>query len=77
MDPVEQFHHLYFDSIVFQADILRFLIAKVGADKILLGSDYPFPIGDQDPRRVVENTTCSKQDVHLMLTGNARRLFGV
>ncbi|MBH69642.1 MAG: hypothetical protein CMM58_14900 [Rhodospirillaceae bacterium] len=76
-DPVEQFHRLYFDSIVFQADILSFLIAKVGADKILLGSDYPFPIGDQDPRRVVEKATCSRKDVDLMLTANARRLFGL
>ena len=77
VDPVEQFHKLYFDSIVFQADILRFLITKVGSEKIMLGSDYPFPIGDQEPRKVIETVNGSAEDVDLMLTGNARRLFGL
>ena len=77
VDPVEQFYKLYFDSIVFHADILRFLITKVGSKKIMLGSDYPFPIGDQEPRKVIESVSCPAEDIELMLTGNARRLFGL
>ena len=77
VDPVEQFHHLYFDSIVFQPDILRFLIQKVGAERIMLGSDYPFPIGDQEPRRVIEKANCSVDDANLMLTQNAQKLFRI
>ena len=77
VDPVEQFHKLYFDSIVFQPDVLRFLTAKVGVERIMLGSDYPFPIGDQDPRKVIETAGYSQAEVEAMLTGNARRIFGV
>ncbi len=77
VDPIEQFHHLYFDSIVFQPDILRFLIQKVGAERIMLGSDYPFPIGDQEPRRVIEKTNCSVDEANLMLTQNAQKLFRI
>ena len=76
-DPVEQFHKLYFDSIVFQTDILRFLSDKVGVERIMLGSDYPFPIGDQEPRNVIEDAAYSQEETNLMLTGNARRLFGL
>jgi aminocarboxymuconate-semialdehyde decarboxylase len=77
VDPVEQFHRLYFDSIVFQPDILQFLSKKVGVEKIMLGSDYPFPIGDQEPRSVIESAEFSDGDMESMLTGNARRLFGL
>ena len=77
VDPVEQFHHLYFDSIVFQPDVLRFLIQKVGAERIMLGSDYPFPIGDQEPRRVIEKANCSVDEANLMLTQNAQKLFRI
>tara|TARA_S200000501_G_scaffold185004_1_gene174128 strand:+ start:452 stop:1429 length:978 start_codon:yes stop_codon:yes gene_type:complete len=74
-DPVQEFHKLYFDSIVFQPDILQFLSKKVGVEKIMLGSDYPFPIGDQQPRSVIDKAGFSKSDQELMLTGNARKLF--
>jgi aminocarboxymuconate-semialdehyde decarboxylase len=74
-DPVQEFHKLYFDSIVFQPDILQFLSKKVGVEKIMLGSDYPFPIGDQEPRSVIEKAGFSERDKELMLTGNARKLF--
>ena len=74
-DPVQEFHKLYFDSIVFQPDILQFLSKKVGVEKIMLGSDYPFPIGDQEPRAVIDKAGFSESDQELMLTGNARKLF--
>lgn len=74
-DPVQEFHKLYFDSIVFQPDILQFLSKKVGVEKIMLGSDYPFPIGDQEPRSVIDKAGFSESDKELMLTGNARELF--
>lgn len=76
-DPVEQFHRLYFDSVVFQPGILRFLAGMIGTDRIMLGSDYPFPIGDPDPRAVIEAAGFEESDVQGMLTDNARRLFGI
>ena len=72
-----EFEKLYFDSIVFQTDILEYLVGKVGADKIMLGSDYPFPIGDPEPRAVIESGNFSNEQKADMLSGVAKRLFGV
>jgi aminocarboxymuconate-semialdehyde decarboxylase len=75
-DPLESFSCLYFDTVVFDTPALRLLLARAGAGKILLGSDYPFPIGDLEPRRVVEETGLSAGEEALILGGTAARLFG-
>jgi aminocarboxymuconate-semialdehyde decarboxylase len=74
-DPVESFAHLYFDSVVFDPDTLRFLVVKAGADRILLGSDYPFPIGDLAPRDVVEHADLADADRARIIGGTADQLF--
>lgn len=75
-DPLESFQQLYFDSVIFDAPSLRFLVDKVGADRVLLGSDYPFPIGDLAPRSVIEEARFSAVERALIDGGNARRLIG-
>jgi aminocarboxymuconate-semialdehyde decarboxylase len=40
---------LYYDTITFSPATLRYLIDLVGADRLMLGSDYPFEMGDPDP----------------------------
>jgi aminocarboxymuconate-semialdehyde decarboxylase len=47
--PHEYARQLYFDSLTLSTANLRFLVAQVGADRIVLGSDYPFDMGDPDP----------------------------
>lgn len=76
-DPVEGFHQLYFDAIVFRPKALNFLTDLVGVDKVMMGSDYPFPIGDLTPRNLIENSGYGEADVHAMMTGNAQRLFAL
>ena len=73
--PEEGFARLYFDSLVFQPDVLRYLADKVGVERIMLGSDYPFPIGDPAPRAVIETAGFASEEVELMLSGVARKLF--
>ena len=76
-DPEEGLRHCYFDSLVFQPDALRFLCEKVGADRIMLGSDYPFPIGDPAPVRVVEEASLRPEDKKKILGGTAAAMFGL
>ncbi len=76
-DPAEEFKRLYFDTIVFEPETLDFLVAKVGADKIMLGSDWPFPIGDFTPAKVVAGAALSDADRAAILGGNAKRVFGL
>ena len=74
-DPEEGFRRLYFDSIVFDPDALNFLIAKAGARQVMLGSDYPFPIGDHNPKKVVDDAGLSEIDASSILGNNAAKLF--
>lgn len=76
-DPREGFAQLYFDSIVFEPDVLDFLVQRVGIDKVMLGSDWPFPIGDMEPRKVVADCSLSQADKDKILEGNAQALFGL
>ena len=76
-DPSAEFQRMYFDTIVFEPSTLDFLVSKVGADKIMLGSDWPFPIGDFQPTKVVEGANLSAADKAGILGGNARRVFGL
>jgi aminocarboxymuconate-semialdehyde decarboxylase len=75
-DPVESFARLYFDSVVFDPRVLEFLVAKAGPARVLLGSDYPFPIGDPSPRTVIERAALPEEHRDQILGGNAARLFG-
>lgn len=53
-DPRKGCEAMYYDSCVFDADALEFLAKKASADRLMLGSDAPFPIGDPEPKKVIE-----------------------
>ena len=76
-DPAPGFGRLYFDTVLFEPRALRFLCDTVGADKIMLGSDYPFGIGDPDPCAVVDNTPLTADERHAILGDNAMRIFHI
>jgi aminocarboxymuconate-semialdehyde decarboxylase len=76
-DPEEEFRRLYFDTVLFEPRALRFLCDVAGADKIMLGSDFPFGIGDPDPCAVVDATPLTATERGAILGGNAARIFHV
>ena len=76
-DPEEGLRQCYFDSLVFQPAALKFLCDKVGADRVMLGSDYPFPIGDPVPVKVVQDAALSEAEKQQILCGTATKMFGV
>jgi aminocarboxymuconate-semialdehyde decarboxylase len=47
--PSSYLRRIWFDSLVYTAPALEFLVAAVGADKVVLGTDYPFDMGVTDP----------------------------
>ena len=47
----------YFDSLTHDPVMLRYLIELVGTNRIALGSDYPFPLGEPEPGRMIESMT--------------------
>jgi len=55
VSPRSYLGRFYLDSLVHDAETLRFLINLVGEDKIALGSDYPFPLGEHEPGKLIES----------------------
>ena len=55
--PRDHLHRFVYDSLVHDADALRHLVRLVGADRIALGSDYPFPLGEHRPGELVRSMT--------------------
>jgi aminocarboxymuconate-semialdehyde decarboxylase len=51
--PSEYLRDFYYDTCVYGADVLEALIAKVGVDRIVFGTDYP--VGERDPFATLKN----------------------
>ncbi len=55
LSPRTQLSRLYFDSLLHDTEALRYLLRLVGAQRIALGSDYPFPLGEESPGSLIES----------------------
>ena len=53
-NPRKYLDRMYFDSLVHDAATLDYLITLVGSDHVALGSDYPFPLGEVEPGKLIE-----------------------
>jgi len=75
--PSEYLKQIYVDSIVFTSEALRHLIAEVGVDRIVLGTDYPYPWNPTAIDHVLNTPTLSDADRVSILSGNAARLLRI
>ncbi len=74
--PSDYIPLLYCDTITHSIDALEYLVASMGADRVMLGTDYPADMADSQPVLKVENlTNISGEDKQKILGGNAARLF--
>jgi aminocarboxymuconate-semialdehyde decarboxylase len=76
-DPVEALSLLYTDTILHDARVLRFVVEILGADRLMLGSDMPFPIGDDEPAKVVAAAGLRADQIASINGGLAARLFRI
>jgi aminocarboxymuconate-semialdehyde decarboxylase len=65
------------DSAVFDRDALQFLVATMGADQVMLGSDYPFPLGEERVGSLIRDSRLSPPEKKKLLGGNAQRFLGL
>ncbi len=54
-DPRKYFDRMYFDSLVHEPAMLGHLISLAGAEHVMLGTDYPFPLGELEPGKLIES----------------------
>ena len=75
--PSDYLHLLHFDTTVFDPKAVEHLVAEFGADRVLMGSDYPFDMGLTDPLGFVSRAKLSVADRNLIVGGNAARLLRI
>lgn len=75
--PRSYLGQFYLDSLVHDADALRLLIKLVGAERIALGSDYPFPLGEDRPGTLIESMDLPAQTKDRLLFGTSLEFLGL
>jgi aminocarboxymuconate-semialdehyde decarboxylase len=69
--PRKYLNKIYFDSLVHEAAKLDYLVKLVGADQVMLGSDYPFPLGEHEPGKLIESMPYDEEILEMLLSGSA------
>lgn len=75
--PSAYLKNLYFDTLVYDIETLDFLRRKVGADRLMLGTDFPYVLGDWQCVEKIEALRCPESEKIAMLEGNARQLLRI
>jgi aminocarboxymuconate-semialdehyde decarboxylase len=75
--PREYAKQLYFDSLTLSAANLRFLVEQFGADRVVIGSDYPFDMGSDDPVAAVGEAELPAAAREQIEGGTAARFLGL
>jgi aminocarboxymuconate-semialdehyde decarboxylase len=75
--PAHYVGRFYVDSVVFAEPALRLLVDTVGVDRVLTGSDYPYPFGERPAGAVVRQASFLDEDNRTkLLSGNAEVFLG-
>jgi aminocarboxymuconate-semialdehyde decarboxylase len=75
--PTEYLTQMYFDSLIFTSDALQHLARQVGSDRIMLGTDYPFPWTDRGVQHILAAEGFSDREKAAMLGDTAARLLNI
>jgi aminocarboxymuconate-semialdehyde decarboxylase len=76
-DPDAALAAMYYDTIVQDTRALRYLADVVGAGRVMMGSDMPFPIGDLAPLKIVQETSFTDAERAGINGGVVQKLFGL
>ena len=73
--PSQYLRRFFYDSLVQRPEALRYLVKLVGHDRVMLGSDHPFWMGDPDPLRVVRDADLDLTAQAAIFGENAAQIF--
>ena len=71
INPRTYLDKIYLDSLVHEPRMLDFLVKLMGAERIALGTDYPFPLGELQPGKLIEEMPYDQHTKERLLSGTA------
>jgi aminocarboxymuconate-semialdehyde decarboxylase len=77
VSPRDYLRRIYLDSLVHDPLMLRHLVDLMGPDRIALGSDYPFPLGEARPGALIESCEFAEATRARLLHGTALEWLGL
>jgi len=75
--PSSYMKDFYVDSLVHDENAMNFLIQAMGAERIAMGSDYPFPLGEHHPGKLIESMDLTDSTKQRLLAGTALEWLGL
>ncbi|HKI26977.1 MAG TPA: tryptophan 2,3-dioxygenase family protein [Candidatus Sulfotelmatobacter sp.] len=75
--PSRYLDRFYVDSAVFDQRALQFLVATMGAHRVMLGSDYPFPLGEERVGSLIRSSQLTAETKARLLGENAKEFLGM
>jgi aminocarboxymuconate-semialdehyde decarboxylase len=73
--PATYARRFFYDALVFDPAAIRFLVERYGSSQIVVGSDYPFNMGDPDPVGTLDRAGLDADAMTAILSTNARRFL--
>ena len=76
--PTSYLKKFYFDTITFDKQMLRHSIDKWGVDHVLLGTDYPYDMGEENPVKLIESVPrLARADKDKIMGGTSAKLLKI
>jgi aminocarboxymuconate-semialdehyde decarboxylase len=75
--PATTARRFFYDHLVFDPAAVKFLVERFGASQVVVGSDYPFNMGDTDPLGTLEKAGLDAAALAAVTAGNAVRFLGL
>ena len=78
LPPNQYVRRFWFDTIGYSHEVIDYMVAVVGADRLLMGSDYCYPMAEESPQKGIDtHPRLSDADKLLVLEENAKKLFNL
>ena len=75
--PRKYLKQIWFDTCVHDDLALKYLIDLCGTEQLMLGTDYPFPLGEQEPGKLIESLGLSEKQNQDLYSRTALRWLGL
>jgi aminocarboxymuconate-semialdehyde decarboxylase len=77
VNPKEYLGKFWIDSLVHDEQMLDYVVGMFGANRVALGTDYPFPLGELEPGKLINEMPYEREVKELLLSGSALEWLGM